>query len=677
MINKKLKVKFILTLFSVLITISNLLLINWGIINNCIEQRNTDNINTPQTPRISSIYYKNTTGEARDVYISGNYAYVADGDTGLAIINISDPTNPGTPIYEDTTGFAYDVHVDGDFAYVADVESGLAIINISDPTNPEILAYKDTTGLAVGVYVSGDYAYIADATSGLAVIDISDPTNPGTPYYEWTTGNARSVHVKGNYAYIADYNSGLAIIDVTDKTNPVLPIYVNTTGLAIDVHVSGNYAYVANDDSGLVIIDISVPFDPITKSNVDTSGYAYGVYASGNSAYVADYDTGIVTINISDPTNPGIPNYKATIGYAYDVYVAGDYAYIANYLSGLAIIEIQELVDFENPSIITAPSNFTVESGYKGQTLSWMATDTNPDTYTITLQGAGLVAGPIEWINGTSIIYDIPNGLIVGEYIYTINITDDYGQFITHNVKFTVQDTKDPIIMSETGNLTINYDYMGIYISWTATDPNPDIYTITLQDTGIVVGPTAWINGTAITYDIPDGLSIGEYLYTINFTDDYDNFVLGTIKITIQDVINPIITSNPSDFTIYSDYKGINISWTAFDSNPHIYTIELHDSGIVDGPSLWLSNTTIIYNVPNGLAIGEYMYTINFTDDYNNYVTDTVTMTIKEMIISEYGETISFGNYYLIFLVISMISLAYLYKRRVYYSKRTSDKPNV
>ena len=36
----------------------------------------------------------------------------------------------------DTTGFAYGVTVVGNYAYVADDASGLAIIDITDPHNP-------------------------------------------------------------------------------------------------------------------------------------------------------------------------------------------------------------------------------------------------------------------------------------------------------------------------------------------------------------------------------------------------------------------------------------------------------------------------------------------------------------------------------------------------------------
>jgi len=117
-----------------------------------------------------------TTGSVNNVYVSGDYAYIAEGFS-LMVIDVSDPTNPGTPVYEDTTGWARGVYVSGDYAYVADGDSGLAIIDISDPTNPGTPVYEDTTGYACGVYVRGVYAYVADYSSGLVIINISDSDN--------------------------------------------------------------------------------------------------------------------------------------------------------------------------------------------------------------------------------------------------------------------------------------------------------------------------------------------------------------------------------------------------------------------------------------------------------------------------------------------------------------------
>jgi hypothetical protein len=117
-----------------------------------------------------------TPGDARAVFVSGNYAYVADFGPGLQVIDVSDPTNPSIVGSVDTPDRASGVFVSGNHAYVADRDSGLQVIDISDPENPTIVGSADTF-YALGVFVSGNHAYVADEIS-FQVIDISNPENP-------------------------------------------------------------------------------------------------------------------------------------------------------------------------------------------------------------------------------------------------------------------------------------------------------------------------------------------------------------------------------------------------------------------------------------------------------------------------------------------------------------------
>jgi Ca2+-binding RTX toxin-like protein len=69
------------------------------------------------------------------------------------------------------------VQVVGNYAYVADGDSGLQIIDISNPTTPTLKGNYDTSGYAQGVQVVGNYAYVADDASGLQIIDVSEFLN--------------------------------------------------------------------------------------------------------------------------------------------------------------------------------------------------------------------------------------------------------------------------------------------------------------------------------------------------------------------------------------------------------------------------------------------------------------------------------------------------------------------
>ncbi|UCD83376.1 MAG: VCBS repeat-containing protein, partial [Deltaproteobacteria bacterium] len=301
-----------------------------------------------------------------EVSVSGNYAYLAVRNSGLAIIDISDPLNPGTPVYRDTLGVSYGLYVTGGYAYLA-LSSGLAVIDVTDPLNPGFPVYRNTTSMCYGVYVDGNYAYLADTSSGLAVIDVSDPLNPGAPVYRDTFGSSWGIYVTGGYAFLADMPSGLAVIDVSDPLNPGAPVYRDTSGSSYEVYVTGGYAYVADSASGLAIIDITDPVNPGTPVYRDTTGLSHGIYVTGGYAYVADDVRGLAIIDVSDPLSPGFPAYLSTSGQSQEVYVTGGYAYVADWDPGLTVIDVSYLapriysaIAVDNCSNISPPDSVSV-----------------------------------------------------------------------------------------------------------------------------------------------------------------------------------------------------------------------------------------------------------------------------------------------------------------------------
>ncbi len=135
----------------------------------------------------------------------------------------------------------------------------------------------------------------------------------------------------------------------------------------------------------------------------------------------------------------------------------------------------------------------------------------------------------------------------------------------------------------------------------------------------------------------------------------------------VNDTMDPVITSTPPDFTIIYGYTEESISWTVTDHTPDTYTLSLEGSGVVVSPASWSNGTPITYNIPLELAIGEYNYTANFTDDYNHFVTDTVTMTI----IAQGAPAIPYGNFHLVFLFVGVISVIIFQIRKFRTSKHS------
>lgn len=85
------------------------------------------------------------TAEAREVVLAGGLAYVADGYSGLKVIDVSIPSNPRLVGSTDTPDFAFSIAVSGALACIADGIGGLQVIDISDPSVPSIVGHVINT----------------------------------------------------------------------------------------------------------------------------------------------------------------------------------------------------------------------------------------------------------------------------------------------------------------------------------------------------------------------------------------------------------------------------------------------------------------------------------------------------------------------------------------------------
>ncbi len=153
----------------------------------------------------------------------------------------------------ETPGYSKDVAISGTYAFVADYESGLQVIDIANPENSQIVGSIDTPGFAYGVAIQGNYAFVADCSSGLQVIDITNPENPQIIRSVDLEHCTNGITIFGNYAYLLGHF--ISIVDISDPENP--QIVDNTyIGYANSFVISGNYAFVVGNDEDLDVFDI-------------------------------------------------------------------------------------------------------------------------------------------------------------------------------------------------------------------------------------------------------------------------------------------------------------------------------------------------------------------------------------------------------------------------------------
>src|SRR5262249_40348255 len=149
--------------------------------------------------------------------------------------------------------------------YIADQQSGLRIVDVSDPPHLRALGNFWTSGSATGVDVVDNRAFLVDG-AGMQIVDVSDATAPallGT----YSLPGAQRIQVVGALAYVTSQGSSLQIIDVGDPAHPIARgTYVAPTTIN-DVKVAGGRAYLAAGDThipsdfnaGMLIVDVHDP----------------------------------------------------------------------------------------------------------------------------------------------------------------------------------------------------------------------------------------------------------------------------------------------------------------------------------------------------------------------------------------------------------------------------------
>ena len=111
-------------------------------------------------------------------------------------------------------------------------------------------------------------------------------------------------------------------------------------------------------------------------------------------------------------------------------------------------------------------------------------------------------------------------------------------------VEIWLEETDDPVITVAPIDATVANNYTGESLSWTATDANPDLYTIWVNTTE-VASDVAWTSGTPVVYNIPDGLGTGIHTYRINYEDYQGNSASDTVLFTVEEEVEPTPTPTP------------------------------------------------------------------------------------------------------------------------------------
>ncbi len=331
--------------------------------------------------------------------VRGSYAYAFDCGDNMYIYDISDPTHPVEKRIHHIGGYTRDIKLSGNYAYLALGYSGLTVMDISNPLSPVVIGNCPTID-AWGVYVNGNYAYIAGNEGGLHIIDISNPASPTrVGNWSWVNGNnyTYGVYVRDNHAYLADSNHGLIVLDIA---NPATPTLLTSDSIPINssnVFIKDDYLYIEIKMEGFYIYNVSDPTAPQLVKTISL-GSMYNLKINQDKAFAAS----IVDITVYDISNPSSAADLPVIGKfhipngIFSICVVNNLIYAA--ARKLIILEFSEAPALPRIGLDRTSLNFICD--YAGQNVA-------SQSFAITNLGGGnlewKLSGSREWLRFTPV----------------------------------------------------------------------------------------------------------------------------------------------------------------------------------------------------------------------------------------------------------------------------------
>jgi len=282
------------------------------------------------------------TNRANDVVLSGDYAYVADGTSGIVAIDVSDP---GEPVRIDsvlTVDSAWGIALRDSLIYVADYEGGFHIFNHElDPDHPVLRGSIPIAGIAKRIALLGDYALVTGDGSGSDGLFSVDVSNPATPAIVDAVpiGDGQGIALLGDYAFVADNSQGLVVVDASDPTALDIITSVGPGG-ATGIAAAGNRVYLARGSDDVRVFDATDPDSPSLLGALTPPDYVTGLTVDGDHVYISSWNAGLAIADASDPSAPSLVGICNMGPWALMSAVDGDYAYVAAGVSGLQVVDI-------------------------------------------------------------------------------------------------------------------------------------------------------------------------------------------------------------------------------------------------------------------------------------------------------------------------------------------------
>lgn len=537
--------------------------------------------------------------EAQDVDILGNYAYVAGGQSGLQVIDITDPDHPARILWLDTPKFADAIAVartfdaDGtvrDLAFLVEGTEGVLPYDISFVPDSLVDLRQGTSayaGNAVCVappeFVTDSYElYLADSWRAVTGF-VSNPANPGfldqreraVPY-----GYAMDLAMDETltHVYVADDEMGVTVMDVSriyDRTMTVIG-NIDTPGNASGIDFDQGFVYVADGDHGLHVMEIGADQMPVLVASLPLPGDCLAIVVRDGLAFIAADDAGLFVIDVSDPYHPvslgNVPS-SAAVGVAVSennvVCVADEEegllvfrgpARPADTTPPAAVGDLAARLTGETAIVLswTAPGDDGGEGTARSYDLRWSPAPITEDSWA---QATAVIARPLPKPAGMP--QDVPiDGLVPGAtYYFGLRATDEVGLVSgLSNIaaaRMTVPALTGGLVDPDLGTPSTPFTFRVTY-----TDPEGDApvtHEVLIDGAAFAMAPAEATGDFAegVIYEYITTLGFGTHEYLFRFDDGH-----GPLVATAGALGPDVPQGDPFDFVMVPIALGSGATFT-------------------------------------------------------------------------------------------------------------------
>ena len=434
-------------------------------------------------------------------------------------------------------------------------ESGLSIVNVTDPVNPFVaFSVPGTTSIWREVKTWQNYAYVTTegCCNGLQIINLG--YLPDSIQYKYYNGNGsiagqietiHALHIEDAHAYLFGsnlFNGAAVIVNLDDPWNP--DYKGHTPGSYIhDGYVRNNTLYSAHIYNGFFsVFDVTNKSNPLLLATQQTpTQFTHNTWLNdaGTVLFTTDENTNsyLGSFDITDLNNiTELDRIQLTPGSGsviHNTHTINDFEVISWYKDGIAIVDVSR----PDNMIVTGHYDTYPQGGGNGFNGAWGVYPYLPSGNLVVSDiDNGLFVLTPDYIRGCyleGLVTDSATGIPLGNVTVTIlgssatkqtKITGEYKTGLATAGSYDVQFSKAGYITKTIPGVTLQNGILtNLNVALSSTVPSVTLSgTVTENGTNLPIsGATVYLNSPQFSHTVTTGIN-GQFTVAGFFPGSYD-----------------------------------------------------------------------------------------------------------------------------------------------------------